>query len=65
MSEAKVKSEPQNCPKCGSAPVVKNPKPRIWYVECSRNSETVLGHRVSGHTMHTRRDAINVWNDLT
>lgn len=64
MSESKTASTPQNCPKCGAAPVVSNPKPRYWFAACSANSELVGGHRVVGHPMFTKREAIGVWNQL-
>lgn len=64
MAETKTSLEPQKCPKCGSAPVVKNPKTKHWYVACSANSEVLGAHRVMGHTMFTKREAIAVWNEM-
>ena len=60
--------EPQRCPDpdCGAEAAVCNPKPRLWYVKCSRNSELSFGgHRIQGHTMHTKTAAIAEWNKLT
>jgi len=65
MSEKKATPEPQKCPECGAPAEVKNPKPRNWFVACSRNSSLAGGHRVVGHGMFTRRDAIIEWNKLS
>jgi hypothetical protein len=65
MSEKKVTPKPQNCPECGAPAEVKNPKPRNWFVACSRNSSLASGHRVVGHGMFTKRDAIIEWNKLS
>jgi len=64
MSEKKVTLEPQQCPECGAGEV-KNPKPRNWFVACSRNSSLASGHCVVGHGMFTKRDAIIEWNKLS
>jgi hypothetical protein len=64
MPESKTSNTPQDCPKYGASAVVNNPKPRLWYVACSKNSKLIGGHRVEGHTMLTKREAITVWNEL-
>lgn len=63
MSRA-PKLEPQACPSCGAAPAIHNPKPRYWYVACSKNTEVLLSHRIIGHPMFTKRAAIIEWNKL-
>jgi hypothetical protein len=65
MSEKTPTPKPQACPECGAPAEVKNPKPRAWFVACSRNSILVGGHRVVGHGMHTKREAIIEWNKLS
>ena len=65
MSEKKIAPKPQNCPKSGSLAEVKNPRPRSWFVACSKNSELTGGHRVLGHPMFTKGDAIIEWNKLS
>jgi len=65
MREKKVTSEPQHCPDCGAPAEVKNPKPRNWFVARSRNSSLASRHRVVGHGMFTKRDAIIEWNKLS
>jgi hypothetical protein len=65
MIEKKEMPEPQNCPECGAAPEVKNPRPRKWFVACSRNSSFASGHQVVGHGMLTKREAIIEWNKLS
>jgi len=64
MREKKTAPEPQNCPKCGAVAEEKNPRPRRWFVACTANSELACGHRVVGHPMFTKRDAIIEWNEL-
>jgi hypothetical protein len=65
MSEKNAAPEPQNCPECGAPAEVRNPKPRRWLVACTKNSELASGHRVLGHPMFTKRDAILEWNKLS
>ena len=65
MSEKKITPEPQDCPKCQAPAEVKNPRPRRWFVACSKNSELASGHRVVGRPMFTTRDAIIEWNKLS
>lgn len=65
MGETKNTLVPQNCPKCGAPAEMKNPRPRRWLVACSKNSDLTNGHRVLGHPMFTKRDAIIEWNKLS
>lgn len=58
-------TEPQACPECKGAPEIRNTKPRHWFVACSKNSEHPGGHRVIGHPMFTKHEAIAEWNKLT
>jgi hypothetical protein len=65
MSEKNATTEPQNCPQCGAPAEVRNSKLRRWFVACTKNSELASGHRVLGHPMFTKRDAILEWNKLS
>lgn len=56
--------EAQKCPECKGAPTIHHTKTRRWFVACSRNSEVPGGHRVIGHPMFTKREAIAEWNKL-
>jgi hypothetical protein len=61
---AAAKVVPKQCPKCGADPIVNNPRPRYYNVTCSKNGVTIGGHRVIGHAMFTKKDAIAKWNKL-
>ncbi|SFC51778.1 hypothetical protein [Massilia yuzhufengensis] len=65
MSEKNVSPKPQNCPKCHAPAEVRNPRLRRWFAVCSKSSELAIGHRVIGHPMFTKRDAIIEWNKLS
>lgn len=56
---------PQDCPRCGAAALVKNPRPKYWFFACSKNSPLLGAHRVEGHPMHTKSAALAEWNKLT
>jgi hypothetical protein len=57
-------AEPKNCPVCGATAELHKPKARIWRYRCSKYSPLVGGHRIEGHPMYSKREAIRVWNEL-
>ncbi|MFZ3139147.1 hypothetical protein [Polaromonas sp.] len=53
----------QPCPGCGAPAKIEHAASR-WKVLCSKNQSVLSGCSKAGHTMHSRKEAVRVWNEL-
>lgn len=63
VHSASTKVEPQACPGCGSVARIDHQGSK-WRVLCSKNISIFSTCRTVGHTMLSRKAAVNVWNEL-
>ena len=53
----------QACPNCGAEGAILKLSGK-WKVKCSKYTTVASICKTEGHTMFTRKDAVQVWNNL-